>query len=225
MNQNKPIYLLSIRGKLKPKTLEAACAIHNQTAGAPAGVAAARSLGDLSHMVYIPADHPGPEAGEFLILDLWNNLEGLNQFFANHDVQAGGDMIFTEREPVVWQPAEEFASYHLPAPHGKNDRFVGVVRGRVRSRAEAQAVHNALAAGSVNQARAAGNLSHEAYFRLAPPGSPEALEFFAVDVWMDGKGMKTYYDNKEFAQGLMQMFAAEPMASVWAAPAGQWVEW
>jgi hypothetical protein len=225
MDQNRPVYLLSILGKLKPKTLEAASSIHNQTAGAPAGVAAARSLGDLSHMVYIPIDHPGPDAGEFLILDLWNNLEGLNQFFSDHQVQEGGNLIFSERDPVVWQPADDFASYHLPAPHGKNDRLVGVVTGRVRSRAEAQAVHNALVGGAVNQARAAGNLSHEAYFRLAPPGSPEALDFCAVDVWMDGQGMEAYYGNPEFMPALMKMFAAEPMATVWAHPAGQWVEW
>jgi quinol monooxygenase YgiN len=225
METNRMAYLLSIFGQLKAKTLEAARSVHNETAGAAPNVAAARSLGDLSHMVYVPLDHPGPEAGDFLILDIWNSLEGLNQFFANPHVQAGGDQIFSQREPLVWQAAEGFVSYHLPAPHDKPDRLVGVVRGRVRSRAEAQAVHNALAGNAVSQARAAGNLSHEAYFRLAPPGAPEALEFFAVDVWMDGKGMQGYYGNKEFAKGLMQMFAAEPSATLWAHPAGGWVEW
>ncbi len=225
METNRTVYLLSIFGKLKSKTIDAARSIHNEAAGAPPNVAAARSLGDLSHMVYVPIDRPGPEAGDFLIMDLWNSLEGLNKFFADEHVQAGGDLIFSQREPVVWQPAEGFVSYHLPSPHDKPDRFVGVVRGRVRSRAEAQAVHNALAGGAVNQARAAGNLSHEAYFRVAPPGAPEGLEFCAVDVWMDGKGMQAYYDNKEFAKGLMQMFAAEPSATIWVHPAGAWVEW
>ena len=225
METNRTVYLLSIFGKLQSKTLDAARSIHNETAGAAPNVAAARSLGDLSHMVYVPIDHTGPEAGDFLILDVWNNLEGLNQFFANPHVQAGGDQIFSQREPVVWQPAEGFVSYHLPAPHDKPDRFVGVVRGRVRSRADAQAVHNALAGAAINQARAAGNMSHEAYFRLAPPGAPEGLEFFAVDVWMDAKGMQEYYDNKEFAKGLMQMFVAEPSATIWVHPAGKWVEW
>jgi hypothetical protein len=225
METNRAVYLLSIFGKLKPRTLDAARAIHNETAGAAPNVAAARSLGDLSHMVYVPIDHPGPEAGDFLIMDLWNSLEGLNQFFADAHVQAGGDQIFSQREPAVWQPAEGFVSYHLPAPHDKPDRFVGVVRGRVRSHDEARAVHNALAGGAVNQARAAGNLSHEAYFRVAPPGAPEGLEFFAVDVWMDGKGMQMYYDDEEFAKGLMQMFTAEPAATIWVHPAGSWVEW
>lgn len=225
MNQNNSIYLLAIHGALAPKTLEAARTAHNQTAGVPENVAAARSLGDLSHMVYVPIDHGGTDAGEFLILDQWNSLEGLNTFFADPHVQEGGGLIFSQREPVVWQPAEGFASYHFPVPYGRNDRIVGIVRGIVHSRAAAQSVHNSIVMQSLNKARAAGNVSHEAYFRLSPPGTPESLEFFAVDVWYDGEGMQRHYDEPGFMSSLMQMFAAEPMATVWTHPAGSWVEW
>ena len=134
---NTTHYLLTIFGKLKPATLAEARQVHNATAGNPAGVAAARSLGDLSHMVYVPTGSDGQAAGELLILDIWNSPEGLNQFFSSHDVQAGGEMIFTEREPVLWMPATGATSYHLPAPKGKNDRFVGLVRGRVHSHEQA----------------------------------------------------------------------------------------
>jgi quinol monooxygenase YgiN len=225
MDETNDIYLLSIFGRMAPKTKEAARAIHNQTAGAPANIAAARSLSDLSHMVYVPVDDPGPQAGELLFLDQWNNLDGLNQFFSNHHVQEQGALIFSERDPVVWKPAEGFTSYHFPAPYGKNERFIGVVRGMVRSRDDARASHNTLVGMSVNKARAAGNLSHEAYFRLTPPGTPESLEFFAVDVWMDGPGMEKQYDDPEFMSGFQQMFAAPPMTSVWVRPSGDWVEW
>ena len=111
-------YLLTIRGQLKPATVEESRNVHNMTAGNPAGVAAARSLGDLSHMVYVPSGQNGGPASELLILDVWNNLDGLNQFFSGHDVQAGGDMIFTGREPVVWMPARGAFTYHLAAPKG-----------------------------------------------------------------------------------------------------------
>jgi hypothetical protein len=220
-----PVFLLAIRGTLAPSKLEAARSIHNQTAGKPANVAAAKSLGDLSHMVYVPLGHTGPDSGEFLILDLWNNPDGLNQFFANPHVQEEAGQIFSARDPVVWAPAEDFYAYHFPAPYGKNDRYIGIVRGMVRSRAEARAVHNELVGKSVNQARAAGDMSHEAYFRLTPPGTPESLEFFAVDTWLDGTGMMAYYNNPAFASGLMGMFSAPPVSSVWAQPAGDWVEW
>jgi len=225
MKQEMALYLLAIRGTLAPSTLEAARAIHNETAGAPENAAAAQALGDLSHMVYVPLDQPQAGAGEFLILDLWNNLEGLNQFFANPQVQEQAGRIFSARDPVVWAPADGFLSYHFPAPYGKNERIVAVVRGMVRSRAEAQAIHNAIVARQVNKARRAGDLSHQAYFRLAPPDTPEALEFFAVDVWMSASGMGQYYQDPEFLAGFKDLFAAPPSTSVWVHPAGDWVEW
>jgi quinol monooxygenase YgiN len=220
-----PVFLLSIRGALAPHTLEAARSVHNQTAGVPANVAAAKSLGDLSHMVYVPVGQSGPNSGEFLILDQWNSIEGLNQFFANEHVQAQAAEIFSQRDPVVWAPAEDFYSYHFPAPYGKNERYIGIVRGMLPSRAAAREVHNALVGKSVNQARAAGDMSHEAFFRLTPPGAPESLEWFAVDVWHDAAGMAAYYNNPAFMSALMGMFSAPPDASVWSHPAGEWVEW
>jgi hypothetical protein len=219
------LYLLSIHGTLAPATVEAARNIHNETAGAPPSVAAARALGDLSHMVYVAADQSGAGTREFLILDVWNSIDGLNQFFANTQVQEQAGRIFSTRDPVVWTPADGFLSYHLPAPHGKNERFVAVVRGTVHSRAAAQAAHNAIVASQINKARMAGDVSHQAYFRLAPPDSPAALEFFAVDVWMNAAGMSEYYEDPAFLSGFQDLFAAPPSTSVWTHPAGEWVEW
>ncbi len=225
MDQTNLIYLLSIPGRLAPETMEAARLVHNSTAGAPANVAAAKSLGDLSHMVYKPLGQVDGDASNFLILDLWNNMDGLNTFFANKQVQEQAGQIFSQRDPVVWVPAEGFHGYHIPAPFGKNERYVGIVRGTVRSRADGQKRHNDLVNKAINKARAAGSLSHEAYFRQSPPGAPESLEFFAVDVWMSDSGMGQYYDDPEFLSGFQEMFAAPPSASVWVHPAGEWVEW
>jgi hypothetical protein len=220
-----PIYLLAIRGTLAPESLEAARKIHNETAGAPANVAAARSLGDLSHMVYTPAPESSLGAEEFLILDLWNSLEGLNQFFANEQVQEQAGLIFSKRDPVVWAPADGFAGHHLPAPDGKHDRVVALVRGTVNSPDAARTIHNSLTDGLLNKARLAGALAHEAYFRMAPPDTPESLEFFSVDVWMDGAGMGQFYQDPEFGRGFQELFAGAPTTSVWTHPAGEWVEW
>ena len=224
-NESNTIYLLSIYGSLKPASLEASRSIHNQTAGAPESVAAARALGDLSHMVHVPIDHDETAPGDFLILDLWNNLDGLNQFFMDPHVQEGGGMIFSSRDPVVWAPAREFLSYYLPVPTGKNERYTGVVRGKVHSRIQAAELHNKLVSKTVNQARAAGNISHQAYFRLAAPETPEALEFFAVDTWFDMDGMAQHYTNPDFMKGFTEMFAEAPWSTVWKQPSGEWVEW
>jgi hypothetical protein len=226
MGQELERYLLSIRGTLSPPTLEAARKVHNETAGAPQNVAAARSLGDLSHMVYVPlGGGQTAGAGEFLIMDIWNSMDGLNQFFANKQVQEQAGMIFSQRDPVVWAPASGFHSYHFPAPHDKPERIVAVVRGMVHSQEEAMKAHNAIVSSQVNKARMAGDMSHEVYFRLAAPDAPERLELFAVDVWYDAEGMGKYYDNPEFLKGFQELFAAAPTTSVWAHPAGDWVEW
>jgi quinol monooxygenase YgiN len=219
------LYLLSIRGTLAPSTLEDARTIHNRTAGAPESVAAARSLGDLSHMVYVPTGQPGGGAGEFLILDIWHSMEGLNSFFANPQVQEQAGQIFSGRDPVVWVPAEGLTSYYIPAPTGQNERYVGTVRGLVHSHPAARDVHNALIAAHVATARRRGNLSHGAFFRLAPPDAPEALEFFAVDTWMSAPGMQEHYSDPAFLQAFGELFAAQPDAATWQHPDGSWVEW
>jgi len=216
------IFLLTIRGTLTPPSLEAARQMHNQTAGAPEGVAAARSLGDLSHMVYIPANQ---EYGELFIMDLWTSPTGLNQFFSDPQVQQGATMIFAQRDPVVWAPAEGFFSYHIPAPTGHNDRYLGVLRGTVASREQARTTMNAITSQGLHKARKLGYLSHEAYFRLTPPGSPESLELLAVDVWSNLDGMNEYYSDADFNHAFDGFFTSEPSTLVLKHPAGEWVEW
>jgi hypothetical protein len=216
------IFLLTIRGTLTPPSLEAARQVHNQTAGAPEGVAAARSLGDLSHMVYIPANQ---EYGELFIMDLWTSPTGLNQFFSDPQVQQGATMIFAQRDPVVWAPAEGFFSYHIPAPTGHDDRYLGVIRGTVASREKARTTMNAITSQGLHKARKLGYLSHEAYFRLTPPGSPESLELLAVDVWSNLDGMNEYYSDADFNHAFDGFFTSEPSTLVLKHPAGEWVEW
>src|SRR5512142_1319769 len=129
MNQDLSLFLLAIRGTLAPPTLEAARQVHNSTAGAPENVAVVRMLGDLSHMVYVPPEAPKSGAGEFLILDVWTNPDGINQFFSNPTVQEQAGQIFNQRDPVVWRAADGFTGYHLATPYGKNERFVTTARG------------------------------------------------------------------------------------------------
>ena len=219
------LFLLAIRGTLAPATLEAARNVHNSTAGAPENIAAVRSLGDLSHMVYVPVEAPQGGAGEFLILDVWTSPDGINQFFSNPTVQEQAGQIFTQRDPVVWRAANGFTSYHLAAPFGKNDRIVTTVRGMLKSVDQSCGLHNASIAKTIGKARKAGNLSHEAYLRLAAPGSAEASEFFGLDVWMSAEAMMEFYNDPEFLEGFDHMFTGEANTAVWIHPKGDWVEW
>lgn len=223
------VFLLAIRGTLAPKSLEEARKVHNMTAGNPAGIAAAKSLGDVSHMVYVPLQHNGHAngngAGEFLIMDLWTSIEGLNTFFADKQVQEGGSMIFTERDPVVWAAAPGFTSYQIPAPFGMNERYLTTARATVKSVDEARTLHNKAVAKTIRKARQAGNLSHDSYLRLAAPGSPEALEWLGVDVWMRPDEMMGLYEDPDFLEGFNHMFTGEADTAVWVHPKGDWTEW
>ena len=225
MSVNDDTFLLAIRGTLKAKTLEEARATHNMTAGNPEGVAAARALGDLSHNVYVTfGDIKG--AGELLILDLWNNLDGFNQFFANKQVQEGGAMIFASggnRE--LWSRAQDFRGFVLPTPAGKTDRCVGLIRGTVRSRDAAKVAFDKIAKDTINAARMEGQISHDVYFRMSSPGQPPSLDLMGVDVWMDAQGMGRFYAEAKHIAPLDDVFVGAPVTSVWRSPGSHWIEW
>lgn len=226
MSLNDDVFLLAIRGTLKAKTQDEARDIHNATAGNPEGVAAARALGDLSHNVYVPLVDTQGSAGELLILDLWNNLEGFNNFFSNKQVQEGGAMIFApgaNRE--LWSPAHDIRAFVLPTPPGKNDRYVGLLRATVRSRDAAKAAFDQIAKSSINAARMEGQISHELFFRMSPPGQPATLDVLGVDVWMDAAGMGRFYSQARHVEALREVFTGPPATSTWKRPAGTWIEW
>jgi hypothetical protein len=103
--------LLTVMGKVKTDSIAATCNLHNLTAGDPNGVTAAKSLGDMSHMTYMPLDAAPNFKGDLLFLDIWNNLEGMQQFFSDPQVQAGAGMLFESREAIVWSKLDGFLNY------------------------------------------------------------------------------------------------------------------
>ena len=189
-------FLLTVRGSLAAPNREAGRLAHNQVAGSDEAVAMARSFGDLSHAVYVPAEAPASGAGELLIIDYWNSAEGLMKFFANEQVQQGGTMVFkNDRENVVWRTTPGLPHFNLPAPAGKNDRYIGLARGPVK------------------------------FFRMSPPGEKPSLEAIGVDVWFDAAGMQAIYADPAEMAGFGDLFTARPATSVWQKPTGSWVEW
>src|SRR5882724_6301471 len=149
MKQKMAFNLLTVMGKVTSTSVEATCKLHNETAGNPGGVAAAKSLGDMSHMTFMPLGTGSSFSGELLFLDIWNNLDGMNRFFSDPHVQEGGNRMFSSRENIVWSKLDTFLNFNFPSPTGKNDRIVGLIRGRVRSLDEAEAIHNTSMEGMV----------------------------------------------------------------------------
>jgi hypothetical protein len=219
-------FLLTVFGPLAPPTLEAGRAAHNMVAGSDQGVAAARSFGDLSHAVYVPTDAPKSGAGNLFIVDYWNSPQGIGMFFADPQVVQGGAMVFRDKEAVIWQASPGLPRVILPAPYGRNDRFVGIVRGRVASREAAEKIVAESVRKRLNIARSRGLLSREWFFRMPLPGEkPAAVEAIGLDVWFDAEGMAKTYDEPAELEGLATLFTAKPMTATFKKPAGQWVEW
>ena len=218
-------FLFTVRGKPAAATHDAVRGAHNQVAGSDEGVAMARSFGDLSHAVYVPADHTTGAPKEMLFIDYWNSPQGLMQFFSNEQVAEGGKLVFAERDYVLWANTPGLPRVSLPAPEGRNDRFVGLVRGTVASRDGAEKILMEATRKALNTNRAKGLMAREWYFRLTGPGEASSLEAIGYDLWFDGEGMQAVYNDPDEMKPLANLFTARPDTSVWKKPAGQWVEW
>lgn len=223
MTNNASLVLLTVRGTLVPSTLEAACALHNQTAGSAEGIAAARALGDLSHKVYAPVPSLGAQAGELMFLDFWKTAEGIGNFFGNPQVQGMAAKLFSARDAAVWMPARGAFGFDLPAPAAKGDRYLGVVRGAVASAEAAIEVFANVLAPKISDARRRGQLSHQLFVKLGMPGDASGLEIIGLDLWCDAAGMQEHYGE---LKGYDKAFSGAPQTSVWqAAGSGVWSEW
>lgn len=218
------LFLLTIRGKFKGKTLDEARQAHNGSAGLPQSIDAARALGDLSHAVYVRADEaPKDGAIEGLFLDIWNSATGLNQFFGNPQVQEGGKHTWAEFAPTLWTSVPGFAHVQLPPPRSKNERAIGLIRGTVKSMDDARKTLEASIVNGVNTARRMGLLSRE-YFVPAEPAKRDSKEILGMDVWTGMDGMKEFYSQHEDA-AVFQIYSGKPDTSMWTRPPGDWTEW
>ncbi len=218
---------LTVRGQYLAPNLEACRVIHNDTAGSAPGIAAARSLGDLSHKVFAPLASPASSAkeGEVLFLDWWQDPKGLADFFANENVQMQGTRLFKGRDATVWMPARGAFSYVLPAAAGRNERYLGMIRGPIKSPEAAIEIFRKADMKAQRAARARGLLSHELFIKLQGPGDNSPLELLGVDVWCDLKGMAEHYGDPNEMKMLDGAFAGKPDPTTWAQAPGAWSEW
>jgi hypothetical protein len=214
-------FLLTVRGIIAAGSVEEARGIHNMTAGNPAGVEAARSLGDLSHNVYTGiGEH---HERELLFLDYWNSLTGLGQFFSDPQVKHGAGMLFATMDNPVWAAASDFGSFHLAIPSGKTPAGVGMLRATVTSVDKAAAAFRDYASGTINASRRHGIISHSLWIKAVEQG--ETPEIVGLDMWLDADEMAAYYGLSLGFEILGPVFAGPPDESTWRAAPGEWVEW
>jgi hypothetical protein len=226
---NEDPVLLTVRGTYASASLEAARVLHNQTAGSEAGIAAARELGDLSHTIYAPAS--GAEktskakSGELLFIDTWLTPQGIMEFFSNENVIQQGNKLFTSRDATVWMPARGAFSFHLPAPKDKPERYVGMLRGTVKSPEQAIEAFRKSANLGIKAARRHGQLSHELFIKLPRPGETGPVEVLGVERWTNLPGALEHYTERSHMAPLSDVFTGPPDPSLWAQAPGVWSEW
>jgi hypothetical protein len=234
-----PLVLHTTRGTLSPKTLDQARTTHNAfvTEGPQPGIEVARSLGDLSHTVYTPADGAGSRSDakpdELLFVDYWAEPNGMERFFSNPFAQQAGDRLYSWREESEWMPAPAAFTFQVPAPAGAPARFIGMVRAPVRSAEAATAALSKLAWTNLAAARRRGQLTHALFVRRAEvitarPASnarrhggqsvaapTEPVEILAIDAWSTLEGLNEHYGDATAIGGLDDALARPPAASVW----------
>jgi len=215
------IYLLTVFGTPKGVSPENSAEVHNMTAGNPAGVAAAKAFGDLSHNVFVPA----MAETRLLFLDTWNSPQGLGQFFSDEATQQGAGMMWENYQPTLWMPAAGFGSYSLPAPAGKSVGAVGLMRAPVSSLDAAEPAFHADSAAKINTSRQHGMLGHSLWVPVPMmPGQTPAVEVLGVDYWTDVEGMNAWYEIATYDH-LSPVFTGAPETSAWKPAGTAWIEW
>jgi hypothetical protein len=215
------LYLLTVLGRPNAGAPEEARDLHNSTAGNPAGVAAAQSLGDLSHNVFLPASS---DDERLLFLDTWNSPIGVGQFFSDPQVLEGGAALFADREAVLWMPATGFGGYVLPAPSGRAVGAVGLMRAPVTSFDAATPAFAADSASKINASRGLGLVAHQLWVPVPTPGSTQSTEVLGVDFWLDEAQMNEWYTSASYDH-FANVFTGAPATSTWTAAGNGWVEW
>jgi hypothetical protein len=222
--------------------------LHNSfvTEGPQPGIEIARSLGDISHNLYTPAEGlgslSGAKPGELLFIDYWTDLGGMETFFSNPFAQEAGDRLFSSREESEWMPALAAFTFHVPATAGTPARFVGMMRAPVRSAEDSIAALGKLVSTNLGAARRLGQLSHSLFVRQASvvavrPASnasrsggervaapTEPVEILAVDFWSTFEGLKEHYSASTATNGLDEVLAKPLTVSIWE-PVSGFVEW
>jgi hypothetical protein len=240
--------LHTTRGTLNPATLDEARTLHNSfvTGGPQPGIEIARSLGDVSHNVYAPAEGTGTlsgaKPGELLFIDYWTSPDGMETFFANPFAQQAGDRLYSSREESEWMPAPGAFTFQVLAPAGTPARFLAMMRAPVRSTDDATAVLGKLIWGNLSAARSRGQVSHGLFIRPAnveaarpasnarhrpgesPAGPADPAGILAVDTWLTLDGLMEHYGDEAAMSGLDQALAGPPAASVWTQASG-FAEW
>ncbi len=127
-------FLLTVRGPMAAQDLDQGRQAHNLAAGSDQGVAAARSFGDLSHAVFVPVQPKRRGgAGELLIIDYLEQRRRAADVFRPASRADRRDHALSRPRGGGVGASPGLPRFSLPAPTGRDERWVGIARGPVAS--------------------------------------------------------------------------------------------
>jgi hypothetical protein len=74
-------------------------------------------------------------------------------------------------------------------------------------------------------ARRRGQLAHDLYIKLRPPGDDAPLELLGVATWSSLDGLHEHYTDTKGRSAMQNVFSGPADPTVWEQAAGQWNEW
>lgn len=220
----KTVYTVFIRGKLKndPATSKM---IHDNFAGN--GKAQAIGLGDQGHYVFLnllpPPDGGAlPPSDQVLAIDLWNDLNGLQTFLQNPDVQSFLGSLYTgQPEVTITIHPDGFTEWGALNPINQaKPLFAFSIRDTFKASSvdQEKTDHNSVADNAKASAMGAGDVAHTVYLDMT-----DTRQFQAIDYWTNLTGPGQVYGDPNFQAAFASIFTMAPTVEGYVA--SDWVQW
>ncbi len=209
-----------VRGALASTDLAKMKTTHD--AVAKGGETAAKAAGDQSHDVLLGTKLLGTTENEFMGLDTWNNLSGLQKFYADPNfIKAFSTLFKSAPAPEIFVKQDKWHGWgDLKSGDAHKPYYFVVARGTLKEKdaSKAKAAHDAVAAGGESIVKAAGDVAHIVFTGLKDP-----QEFMAIDIWKDSANIAKTYTDPNFAKGFAALFSGTPTIAVYKST--DWHQW
>jgi hypothetical protein len=217
----KGTWIVLVRGALATTDMAAAKKSHD--AIAKGGETAAKAAGDTAHDVLLGTKMLGTTENQFLGLDQWNNLTGMQKFYSDPTFAKEFAKLFSGTPPTpetfVMQPTwHSWGSMKSGDSH--TPYYFVVARGKLKESdaAKAKKAHDAVASGGETVVKAAGDVAHIVFTGLADP-----RQFLAIDIWKDSSKLAGVYSDPNFVKGFASLFEGTPSVAVYKST--DWHQW
>ncbi len=210
-------YTVLVTGTLKTPGPTSKAAHDNFAAG---GREQAHALGDVAHDVFL-SHGKGALAPDFMGIDRWTSLDGLQKFSTSPATAEVFGGLFTAPPAVsTWIPQPDWSGFGSSKDTGGGGaKYVLTVRGKLEvDVASARTTHNGLVAAGPPHAEV-GNTAHLVFASVKDPS-----EILILEVWTSLEGQQKVYANPQLQQAIGGLFGKNGVA-VTLFDTTDWAQW